>query len=556
MSTKKLRNLIFCVPFLVVLGLYTQVNNHEFVAFDDGQYTYDNPYVIDGLTVDGILWSVSDSRVSNYHPITWWSHMLDYELFGNHPGWMALENAWWHGINSVLVSLVMMRLLRSRSIAVWLGVVFASHPLLVEGVAWISQRKTVLSAFFFLLSVLLYFSCRDSDSVFRKSTLYVLSCLAYCFSLLSKSMFVTMPALIVLFEMAHNDGNYAGMYHGELSVRKIIPLLKRVIPYAILTAVFSFVAMWSQSEGGAVSSLDHVSIGLRLQTAFSGYLFYLKQFAFPQDLTFFYLLDVEVFVWRVIVSGLVILLVSLVLYHFAKKIGPIIFIGWVCFLVSLLPVIGLIQIGSQAYADRYMYGPILGLLMVFGGLIRYWFVGDGKRRMPSYWLGGLGVWTLLIMYGCYIQIGLWKNSTSLSFSPGEDMERNPHAIGLRALAYIELGDYERGKEYCEWVLRVTPGSVPALSALAACEYALGNIERAILVQEECVARGGDGAGRLLNLARYYVVGGRCDEARGVLKSVKESSDGFSVSDVRNLDTVRDLIREKCGPDDLGGVGSM
>lgn len=556
MSTKKLRNLIFCVPLIVVLGLYTQVNNHEFVAYDDGQYTYDNPYVIDGLTIDGIIWSVSDSRVSNYHPVTWWSHMLDYELFGNHPGWMALENAWWHGINSVLVSLVMMRLLRSRSIAVWLGIVFAAHPLLIESVAWISQRKTVLSAFFFLISVLGYFSCIDAGSVFKRRMFYFLSCLAYCFSLLSKSMFVTMPALLVLLEMAHNDRNYAGMYRGEMSVRKILPLLKRVIPYAILTVVFSLVAIWSQSEGGAVSSLDYVSIGVRLQTALSGYLFYLKQFFIPQNLTFFYLLNAEIAILQVIMSGLVILVVSLVLYIYAKKTFLVIFVGWIYFLVSLLPVIGLIQIGAQAYADRYMYGPILGLLMVVGGLIRYWFVGDGKRRMPSYGLGGLGVWTLLLMYGCYIQIGLWKNSTSLSFSPGEDMERNPHAIGLRALAYIELGDYERGKEYCEWVLRVTPGSVPALSALAACEYALGNIERAILAQEECVARGGDGAGRLLNLARYYVVGGRCDQARGVLESVEESSDGFSVSDVRNLDTVRDLIREKCGPDDCGGVGSM
>lgn len=549
------KNLFVCVPFLVALVLYTQVIDHDFVAFDDGEYTHDNSYVINGITMSGVIWSVSDSRVSNYHPVTWWSYMLDYEMFGNKPGMMALENAFWHGINSVLVTLVMLRLFRSRSIAVWLGIVFAAHPLLVEGVAWISQRKTVLSTFFFLVSVLLYFSCRDSDSVFRKSTLYVLSCLAYCFSLLSKSMFVTMPALIVLFEMAHNDGNYAGMYRGELSVRKIIPLLKRVIPYAILTVVFSLVAIWSQSEGGAVSSLDYVSIGVRLQTALSGYLFYLKQFAFPQDLTFFYLLDVEVFVWRVIVSGLVILLVSLVLYHFAKKIGPIIFIGWIYFLVSLLPVIGLIQIGSQAYADRYMYGPILGLLMVFGGLIRYWFVGDGKRRMPSYWLGGLGVWTLLIMYGCYIQIGFWRNSSSLSFSVGDDIEINPHAVGLRALACIELGDYKKGKEYCERVLRATPGSIQVLSALAICEYALGDIESAILVQEECVARGGCVAGRLLNLARYYAVGGRCDEARRVLASVESLRDMFSVSDVRVFGVVRRLVEEKCGPDDCAAVGS-
>ena len=550
-----LKNLFIYVPFLVVLGLYAQVIDHDFVAFDDGEYTYDNPYVIDGITMNGIIWSVSDSRVSNYHPVTWWSHMLDYEMFGNKPGMMALENAFWHGINSVLVSLLMLRIFRSRSIAVWLGVVFASHPLLVEGVAWISQRKTVLSVFFFLLSVLLYFSCRDSGSVFRKSTLYVLSCLAYCFSLLSKSMFVTMPALIVLFEMAHNDGNYAGMYHGELSVRKILPLLKRVIPYAVLTAVFSFVAMWSQSEGGAVSSLDHVSVSVRLQTVILGYYFYLKQFLIPQDLTFFYLLNIEVGNWRLILDGLVIFVVSIVLYFLSKKSHLVFFIGWVFFLVSLLPVIGLIQIGAQAYADRYMYGPILGLLMVMGGVMKMLVPGWWRVRGSTYALVGTGIWTLLILFACYIQIGFWKSSTGLSFSAGDDMERNPRAIGFRALAYFESGEYERAKAYCEWVLRVTPGSVSALSALAACEYALGNIERAILAQEECVARGGDGAGRLLNLARYYVVGGRCDQARGVLESVEESSDGFSVSDVRNLDAVRDLIREKCGPDDCGGVGS-
>lgn len=550
------RNLVFCVPLIVVLGLYAQVIDHVFVPYDDGEYTYDNPYVIDGITMDGIIWSVSDSRVSNYHPATWWSHMLDYELFGNNPGWMALENALWHGINSVLVSLVMMRLFRSRSIAVWLGIVFSAHPLLVESVAWISQRKTVLSAFFFLVSVLLYLSSLDRGPVFRMRMLYFLSCLAFCFSLISKSMFVTMPALLILLEMAHNNENSSRWYNGEMKLKSLFSLVKRILPFGILTALFSFVAIWSQSEGGAVASLDYVSIGIRFQTALSGCLFYVRQFVVPQNLTFFYLLNAEIAILQVIMSGLVILVVSLMLYFLAKKTFPIIFIGWVYFLVSLLPVIGLIQIGAQAYADRYMYGPILGLLMVLGGLCRVACLKGGRTHGSIYALGGFGVWTLLIMYGCYIQIGFWKNSTSLSFSPGDDMETNPHAIGLRALAYIELGDYERGKEYCEWVLRVTPGSIPGLSALAACEYALGDIERAILVQEECVARGGGDAGRLLNLARYYAVGGQCDEARGVLKSVEEYRDGFSVSDVRNLDAVRVLIREKCGPENCDGVGSM
>lgn len=178
-----------------------------------------------------------------------------------------------------------------------------------------------------------------------------------------------------------------------------------------------------------------------------------------------------------------------------------------------------------------------------------------RVRTSTYALVGFGVWTVLILFACCIQVGFWKNSTGLSFSAGDDMERNPRAIGFRALAYFESGEYERAKAYCEWALEVTPGSVPALSALAVCEYALGNVESAILVQEECVARGGDDAGRLLNLARYYVVGGRCDEARGVLRSMEESSEGFSVSDVRNLDAVRELIREKCGTQDCDRVES-
>jgi len=538
-------NVFFLLPLFASVALYFQVVDHEFISFDDGDYTYDNPVVTGGLSWHGFIWSVSDARFANYHPITWWSHMIDYEWIGNRPGLMAFQNALWHGVNSLLVSCLMGWIFRSKRLGLLLGLLFAFHPVLVEGVAWVSQRKTVVATCFFLLSVRVFCLRRI---LFRKKYRrlgYWISYILFVCSLLAKGVYITYPVLLCFLCFVRKGYNL----FDEMDRRRAYLWLKKESFYFVFTGVscvvFGIVMIWAQTKGQAVSGVSDLPIYFRFQTAINGYWIYVCKFVFPLNLTFFYPYNND------FSFGLTALLcLCLVAFAwFAVKCNCItngrFLIGWMFFIVGLFPVIGLVQIGAQAHADRYMYGPIIGLIIMSGSLVSFlakvsttrWFFYS--VRLAGYlWIIGLGV-------VCFYQIGYWKNDLALSASVSGSIEQNPKAIGLRGLALVRLGEYERAKYFCEWALALAPGDLGNVSCLALCEYALGNVSGAIALQEVYVSERPDSIGNLVNLARYYLEAGLCEKSKIILDECRLLSASSNGSFSREIDVVYRIYLDTC-----------
>ncbi len=340
---------------LLLLALvYSQVRSFDYIYFDDAAYVLWNAQVSRGLTVDGAVWAFTTTFLGNWHPLTWLSHMLDVSLFGTAPGGAHLHNALLHGANSLLVYLFLLKLGATRSWALPLSLLFLVHPQHVESVAWIAERKDLLCALFYLLALLAW------DSYRRRATLssYVLSLLAFLAALLSKAMAVTLPVVLVILCYWHYRLPPPTRWRDGLP-RWCLELL----PFVALSGLFSLLAMVAQSGANAVSGLEAVPLATRLANAAWAYMEYILQFIAPRNLDIFYPYRARTGLPDLLPALLsMTVLLSGLLWGWRRN--PLLSLGLAWYLLTLLPVIGLVQIGVQSHADRYMYIPSIGLLLV------------------------------------------------------------------------------------------------------------------------------------------------------------------------------------------------
>ena len=363
---------------LAVLCIYAQVGAHRTIGFDDSLYLTDNAWVKRGLTWEGFIWAFTNVDAANWHPVTWISHMVDQELFGALIGGHMIENPIWHFGNSFLVYRLFLALRQSRSVALALALVFVCHPLNVESVAWLSQRKTQISTFMLLATVLVYLDWR----VTKRFSSRVLLTIAYLISLMSKAMGVTLPVLLLAYELLLAWPQIRADW--VLKARRIVALrvwnlgvqLWPLVAAACLVAVATFFA---QRHSGAVASLDRIPLEYRVLNAWAAVGTYLRTFFWPSELCLFYPLP-PVARWGEAALGFFLVALGSLFAALGARRVPLVAFGWIWFLVSLLPVIGLVQVGSQSHADRYMYVPMLGLLIAVGA----WFteVGLPAVRRP------------------------------------------------------------------------------------------------------------------------------------------------------------------------------
>jgi len=358
--------------FLGTIALYWPVHNYDFVDYDDSDYVFENQTVSAGITWWGLTWSFVDAHASNWHPLTWLSHMLDCQVYGLSAGGHHATNVLLHAANCVLLFL----LLRSFTGHIWrnafIAFVFAWHPLRVESVAWIAERKDVLSGFFFMLTLLAYakyvaaqkFSknqtCRTgaASSRFTSSWWYGLTIMIFAMGLLAKPMLVTVPIVLLLLDFW--PLNRLSRTDGLIAVRWK-PILLEKIPFFLLSALVGIITFFAQ-KGGAVISLQSEGISVRLAVALTGYLQYLKKLLWPSQLTCLYLRPPSIPLAEVLIAVSVLVFVTILSILWLRR-APFIFVGWLWFIVMLLPVIGLVQVGLQSVADRYTYLPTIGLLI-------------------------------------------------------------------------------------------------------------------------------------------------------------------------------------------------
>jgi Flp pilus assembly protein TadD len=346
---------------VVTLLVYWPVRQCDFLGYDDPLYFSENVQVQAGLTGSGVAWAFTTGDAANWHPLTWLSLMLDAEMFGNHPAGPHLVNLLFHIANSVLVFLLFLRLTAAAWRSALVAALFALHPLHVESVAWIAERKDLLCAFFFFLTLLAYerYVALSKVQGPKSKVFYSLSLVFFAFGLMSKPMAVTLPFLLLLL-----DGwPLRRICDLRFAICDLKPLLLEKIPFFTLSLAACLVTFVVQQKGNAVATLTTFSLPVRIENAFVSYARYLAKTIWPATLANPYPHPGH---WPgpvVMFSVLLFVVLCGAAVGLARKF-PFGFTGWFWFAGMLVPVIGLVQVGTQSMADRYAYLPLVGLLVV------------------------------------------------------------------------------------------------------------------------------------------------------------------------------------------------
>jgi protein O-mannosyl-transferase len=502
---------ILCIVLAVTtLAVFLPVVRHGYVNYDDSDYVTANTHVQSGLKWQNVIWAFKSGHASNWHPLTWISHMLDLQTFGDKPGAQHLVSVGFHIANALLVFLLLRRLTGALWRSFVVAALFALHPLHVESVAWVSERKDVLSALFFLLTLGAYVRYAEARAAkdgwqgletggeksedrnpksdarnpmalgggqiaataivqngsrtiqLTPSTLYLLSLGFFTLGLMSKPMVVTLPFVLLLLD-------YWPLHRFQLSTenskrKTLIRLLLEKLPFFALVSASSVVTFIVQRKGGAVST--SISLGARVANALVAYVRYVRKMFWPNDLSVLYPHPSHWPAWQVAAAGALLLAICAVVIVLARR-QPFLAIGWFWFCGTLVPVIGLVQVGIQSMADRYTYLPLTGLfIMMIWGLAEW--VPNRPWRTELLAAGGLSVLAACTLLTAR-QIQFWRNSETL-FGHAVKVTRGNY------LAYNNLGFYLNGlgrtaeamKNYRQ-ALKINPAYEDALNNLG---YAL------------------------------------------------------------------------------------
>ncbi len=458
----------------MVVAVYWKTGGYPFVAFDDPLYVPGNPTVAKGLTLEGIRWSFSTFHAANWHPVTWLSHMADVSLFGMDAGRHHLVNLLLHALDSWLLFHVLRRLTGNTWESGLAAALFAVHPLHVESVAWISERKDLLSAFFFLLAIGAYARYCERPGIRRYLPLFLLAALG----LLAKPMLVTLPFVLLLLDYWPLGRLLrpaaSGGVHASGLPRKII--LEK-IPLMILSAASCVITARAQKGGGAIVPMEAYPLWLRAGNALVAYAGYLREFVWPSGLAAFYPHPgVRLDLWRAGLAGALLLAVTAWVLARGRSRGwlPA---GWFWFLGTLVPVAGLVQVGGQAMADRYMYIPLVGL-----SIIAAWGIGElaWNRNGARPFLAAAAVaWLAALAVCAGIQVRHWRDSTAL-FTRALDVTSDNWAAlnGLGTLA-AEAGRDNEAIAFFREATRIMPAVPELRDNLGSALSKAGKFEEAV-----------------------------------------------------------------------------
>jgi protein O-mannosyl-transferase len=414
----------------LVFACLSPVLQNRFTVYDDPEYVTENPHVNTGLNRQNAAWALTAAHSSNWHPLTWMSHALDCSIFGLSPRDHHLTSLLLHAFNTLLLFLWLSGATGSMVRSVFVALVFGLHPLHIESVAWVSERKDVLSTFFGLLVLLAYTAYAKRPGVAR----YAAVAICFAASLLSKQMLVTLPVVLLLLDCWPLGRKGP---RGRLILEKL--------PLLALSAFAAAATIWAQRLAGSVSGIEQLPIGFRLANAVVSYAAYLVKTLWPVNLAVFYPFPVSIPAWKIAASGLAILAVSFAAVA-ARRRYPWIAVGWFWYLITLLPVIGIVQVGMQAMADRYMYIPMIGLLVATA-----WSF-SGRVAAAA---GAVAVVACAIV--SWRQLPVWKDGVALFTHAIAVTENNFVAHDNLGIEFDRRGRYDEALEHYRGTLRIKPG---------------------------------------------------------------------------------------------------
>jgi protein O-mannosyl-transferase len=452
-SYKKRIDILICfLLVLITFCVYSQVKDHSFIDYDDDSYVTENSNVKKGLAKEGIIWAFKSTVVSNWHPLTWLSHMLDVQLFGMNSGAHHIINVLFHILNTLLLFLVFRRMTGEIWKSCFVAALFAFHPLHIDSVAWVAERKDVLSTFFWMLTMCSYALYAERS----RRSMYLLSLLFFMLGLMSKPMLVTLPFVLLLLDYWPLRRFQFRCQDGSPNTQKkpvIISLIREKIPFFILSSASCIITFLVQKKGGAIGSLDLFPLKVRIANAIVSYVGYIGKMFWPVKLSVFYPHPGVLPVWKIIGACFLLVSISCLVIKYSRKY-PWLTVGWLWYLGTLVPVIGFIQIGIQSMADRYTYIPLIGLFI----MIAWGFpVVLSKWHYKRITIVPIAVTALSILtVTTWFQVRYWKDSITLFEHALEVTENNYVVHNNLGFALKEEGRVaEAFKNYLA-ALRINP----------------------------------------------------------------------------------------------------
>jgi tetratricopeptide (TPR) repeat protein len=457
-------------------AVYWPLGRHDFVGIDDDWYVMGNPQVRAGLTTEGVIWAFTTLHAGNWHPLTWLSHMLDCQLFGLTPGMHHLTSLLFHLANSLLLFILFRRMTQELWPSAFVAVLFALHPLHVESVAWATERKDVLSTFFGLLTMLAYTHYCEQRTTKR----YVLTFVAFVSMLMSKPMLVTLPFVLLLvdywplrrLDLGQSNSRGAKSNFEKASVSL---LLREKIVFFALSAILSLVTLAAQQKWALVAPLDAVPLNMRIANALVSYVSYIGKMIWPGHLAVRYPLPETIPVWKSVGAGFFLVILSAV-FVWTRRRFPYFIVGWLWFLGTLVPVIGIVHMGGLAMADHYTYVPLIGLFIIIA-----WGMQDlvGPWRYRRILLSTLtGTLVIALMVCASFQVRYWKNTISLERRAVQvtDDYKAHYNLGL---ALMTEGNLEEAIAHYSRALEIKPDYTFALNNLGLALMRQGKLDDAI-----------------------------------------------------------------------------
>jgi tetratricopeptide (TPR) repeat protein len=509
---------------LLTLALYWPVTDHRFINFDDDQYVTGNFHVNAGLTWSGIVWAFQSGYAHNWHPLTWISHMLDCQLFRLNPAGHHLTNLLFHIANTVLLFLFLSRTTATIWRSGFVAALFACHPVHVESVAWVAERKDVLSTFFWMLTLLAYArfveeskarSPKPKVPTQKSKVFYIGALLAFACGLMSKPMVVTLPFVLLLLDFWPLQRLNASTF--PLRLVEKIPFFALALGSSALTFLV---------QRGAVAPLDTLPFSFRITNAMVSYLRYVSKSFWPVDLAILYPIPA---LWspELVFTSILFVLACSVLFIWLARRYPYLFVGWFWYLGTLIPVIGLVQVGMQSMADRYLYIPGIGLflLMVWG------FNALSVNWPQRKWIAaGTGI---AVVVGCTVvcraQLQYWQNSITL-FSRAKAVTPGNYVIDNHlGEALDESGQLDKAILVLQESVRINPYNARGLSELGTALAQEGNLPEAIEAFRKAVQLRPNDAVLRYDLGAELLENGQLDEAATELLTALQLNPNFAAA---------------------------
>ncbi len=454
-----------------LLGLtwlvFGQTLRYDFVNYDDPHYVYQNTRITSGINFANVAWAFSHIHSENWHPLTTITHMLDCQLHGLNAGWHHFTNVLLHCLAVVLLFVALERMTGALWRSAFVSAVFAVHPLHVESVAWIAERKDVLSAVFFMVTLLAYFHYTRSPSIGR----YLIVAIVFALGLMSKPMLVTLPFVLLLLDywpLGRFDA------HRSNTGRQVLQLVMEKIPLIALSAVSSLITFLAQR--GAIGWTEQLPMSERITNAFVAYVVYIRQMFWPTELAVFYPHpENRLPIWEV--SLALIILVGIMAAAFVlRKRAPYLVTGWLWYLGMLVPVIGLLQVGWQGHADRYTYLPQIGLYIAvtwaLTDLIRSWrFQRTALSAAALIVIGALS-------WRGWLQTSYWRDSETLFTHALAVTSNNDVALNNLGIIFLDKGQLDDAISKLQAAIDLRPENAPAHDNLAKALLKKGQVAEA------------------------------------------------------------------------------